>query len=142
MEQLGKFLNYYFLWSDDTLLFCHYTNKLNLKCYVLYETKKLLTITKMYFTIISTLIFIISIAVIIIIITIIIIVITITVIAVSIIIVFVKSPWRICWIRIPSISCVKLLLTHAFYMPWVLEKTGSFILIEWEVKKNWEYSKC
>ena len=22
------------------------------------------------------------------------------------------------------------------YMPWVLEKTGSFILIEWEVKKS------
>ena len=47
-------------------------------CYVLYEIKELLTITKMYITIINTLIFIISIAIVIIIIFIIIII-TITV---------------------------------------------------------------
>ena len=71
------------------------TNKLNFKCYVLYETKELLTITKMYITIINILIFIVSIAIVIIII-IIIIIITITVIDISIIITFAKSTWQIC----------------------------------------------
>ena len=66
------------------------TDKLNLKCYVLYETKKeLLTTTKMYIAIINILIFIISIAIVFIIS---IIIITITV----IIIAFIKSPWWIC----------------------------------------------
>ena len=69
--------------------------KLNLKCYVLYEAKELLTITKMYFTIINVHIFIISIAIVIIIIIINIIIITITVIIISIIIVFVKPAWQI-----------------------------------------------
>ena len=46
LEQLGKISSYYFL-SDDTWLFYHnaiemlLTDKLNLKCYVLYETKEL-----------------------------------------------------------------------------------------------------
>ena len=44
------------------------TDKLNLKCYVLCETKELLTITKIYITIINTLIFIVSIVIVIIII--------------------------------------------------------------------------
>ena len=70
------------------------TDKLNLKCYVLYETKELLTITKMFIPII--LIFIISIVAVTIIIIIItnitiIIIITIAVITISIIIVLVKS---------------------------------------------------
>ena len=47
------------------------TNKLILKCYVLYETKELLTITKMFITIINILNFIISIALVIVIIIII-----------------------------------------------------------------------
>ena len=73
------------------------TEKLNLKCYVLYETKEILTITKTYITIINSLIFIFSIAIVtIIIIIIIIIIITITVITISIIILFIKSTWRIC----------------------------------------------
>ena len=37
------------------------TNKLNLKCYVLYQTKELLTITKMHITIVIILMFITSI---------------------------------------------------------------------------------
>ena len=91
---MGKISNYYFL-SDNTRLFYRntidmllLTHKLNPKCYVLYETKELLTVTKIY---------IISIAMTIaIIIIIIIIIITITVITISIIILFVKSTWRIC----------------------------------------------
>ena len=39
------------------------TNKLNLKCYVLYQTKELLTITKMHITIVIILMFITSIAI-------------------------------------------------------------------------------
>ena len=100
LKQFGKISNYYFL-SDDTLLFYHnvidvllLTNKLNHKCFVLYETmetKKLSTITKMYFTIRNILMFIISVTVvIIIIIIIIIIVININVITISIFIVIVK----------------------------------------------------
>ena len=96
LEQLGKISNYYFLY-DDTRLFCHnaidmllVNDKLKLKCYVLYETKELLTITKVYIAIINILIFIISIAIVIIIITII----TVTV-TISFIIIFVKSAWRI-----------------------------------------------
>ena len=100
LEQLGKISNYFL--SDNTRLFYHdvidmllLTDKLNLKCYVLYETKKLLTITKIYITIINIYMFIISIAIVIIII-IIIIIITITVITISITIVFVKFAWWVC----------------------------------------------
>ena len=89
--------------SDNTRLFYRntidmllLTHKLNPKCYVLYETKELLTVTKIYITIINILLFIISIAMTIAIIIIIIIIITITVITISIIILFVKSTWRIC----------------------------------------------
>ena len=64
------------------------TDKLNLKCYVLYETKELLT--EIYITIINMLIFIVSIAIVI---FIIIIIITINVVNISIITVFVKSAW-------------------------------------------------
>ena len=67
------------------------TEKLNLKCYILYETKELLTITKLYITFINTFMFIISIAFV----TINIIIIIITVITISIIIEFVKSVWWI-----------------------------------------------
>ena len=71
------------------------TDELNLKCYVLYETKKLLT--EIYITIINILIFIVSIVIIIfIIIIIIIIIITGNVINISIITVFDKSAWKIC----------------------------------------------
>ena len=69
------------------------TDKLNLKCYVLYETKELLT--EIYITIINILIFIASIVIGIFII-IIIIIITINVISISIITVFVKLAWQIC----------------------------------------------
>ena len=99
LEQLGKISNYYFLF-DNTRLFYHnaidmllLTHKLNLKCYVLYKAKELLTITKMYITIINILMFIISIATVIIVIIIIIII---TVITISFIIVFVKSACQIC----------------------------------------------
>ena len=71
------------------------TNKLNFRCYVLYETKELLTFTKMYITIINILIFIVSIATVVIIITIIIFI-TITVITISIIIALVKTARCIC----------------------------------------------
>ena len=64
------------------------TDELNLKCYVLYETKDLLT--EIYINIIDILIFIVSI-VIVIFIVIIIIIITINGINISIITVFVKS---------------------------------------------------
>ena len=67
------------------------TDELNLKCYVLYETKELLT--EIYITIINILIFIVSIVIVI---FIIIIIITINVINISIITVFVKSTWQIC----------------------------------------------
>ena len=97
---MGKTSNYCFL-SDDTLLYYRnaidmslLTDKLNLKCYVVYETKELLTITKIYITIISILIFIVSIIIVIIII--IIVTITINVITISIITVFVKSAWQLC----------------------------------------------
>ena len=74
------------------------TNKLNLKCYVLYETKELLTITKIYITaIINILTFMVSIViVIIIIVTIISIIITINLVTISTITVFGKSAWQIC----------------------------------------------
>ena len=97
---MGYTSKYYFL-SDDTLLYYRnaidmslLTDKLNLKCYVLYQTKELLTIAKIYITIINILIFIVSIVIVIIII--IIIIITINVISISIITVFVKSAWQIC----------------------------------------------
>ena len=60
--------------SIDMLLL---TDKLNLECYVLYETKELLSIVKIYITIINIPIFIINIAIVNIIITIVVIVITI-----------------------------------------------------------------
>ena len=69
------------------------TDKLNLKCYVLHETKELLIITKMYIIIINTLMLITSITIVIVII--IIIIITITVVTISFITVFVKSAWRV-----------------------------------------------
>ena len=87
------------LFLNDTLLYYRnaidmslLTDKLNLKCYVLYETEELLT--EIYITIINILIFIVSIAIVIFII--IIIIITINVINISIITVFVKSAWQIC----------------------------------------------
>ena len=67
------------------------TDELNLKCYVLHETRELLT----EITIINILIFIASIVIGIFII-IIIIIITINVISISIITVFVKLAWQIC----------------------------------------------
>ena len=82
------------LFLNDTLLYYRnaidmslLTDKLNLKCYVLYETKELLT--EIYITIINILIFIVSIVIFIIII----IIITINAINISIITVFVKSAW-------------------------------------------------
>ena len=106
---MGKILNYYFLF-DYTQLFYHnafdmllLTMKLNLKCYVLYETKELL-LENSIITFINILVLIISIAIVtiiiitiifIIIIIIIIIIITITVITISIIIAIVKSAWQI-----------------------------------------------
>ena len=99
LEQVGIIFNNDYFLPDDTRLLYHnvidmllLTDKLKLKCYVLYETKELLTITKMHITIINILTFIISIAITIIII--IMIIFTITVITISIIIVFVKSAWR------------------------------------------------
>ena len=86
--------------SDDTLLY--YRNaidmlllpdKLNRKCYVLYETKELLTITKIYITIINILIFIFTIVIVIVIVFTII---TSSVVTISIITVFVKSEWQVC----------------------------------------------
>ena len=72
---------------DDNRLFYHnaiemllLTDKVNLKYYVLYQTKELLPITNKHFTIINILMFIISIAIVIIIIIIIIIIIVIIVI--------------------------------------------------------------
>ena len=64
------------------------TDKLKLKCYVLYETKELLT--EIYITIINILIFIVNIAIVI---FIIIIIVTIIVINISIITILVKSAW-------------------------------------------------
>ena len=102
LKQLWKTSNYIFL-SDDTPLYYRnaidmllLTVKLNLKCYVLYETKELLilTTTKIYNTIINILIFIVNIVIVIIIISIIIIV-TINVIIISVTTVFVKSAWQI-----------------------------------------------
>ena len=102
LKQLWKTSNYCFL-SDDTPLYYRnaigmllLTNKLNLKCYVLYETKELLilTTTKIYNTIINILIFIVNIVIVIIIISIIIIV-TINVTIISVTTVFVKSAWQI-----------------------------------------------
>ena len=96
---MGKLQANVFL-SDDTLLYHRnaidmslLTDELNLKCYVLYGTKELLT--EIYITIINILIFNVSIVTVIFII-IIIIIITINVINISIIIVFVKSTWQIC----------------------------------------------
>ena len=87
------------LFLNDTLLYYRnaidmslLTDKLNLKCYVLYETKELLT--EIYITIINILMFIVSIVIVIFIIVIIII--TINVINIGIITVFVKSAWQIC----------------------------------------------
>ena len=102
---MGKISNYFF--SDDIRLYYHNAigmllliNKLNLQCYVLYETKELLTTTKMDITIINILMFITSIVIVIIIIIliiiIIIIIITIIVITISTIIVFIKPAWRLC----------------------------------------------
>ena len=93
---IGKTSNYCFS-SDDTLLYHRnaidmplLTHELNLKCYVLYGTKELLT--EIYIIIINILIFIVSIFIVIfIIIIIIIITISIIIINVSIITVFVKS---------------------------------------------------
>ena len=84
-------------------------DKLNLKCYILYETKELLTITKMYITVLNTFMFIISIAIVIT--TIIIIIIRITVNTISIIIVFAKSPWR----YVKSGSYPAILVSHDFW---------------------------
>ena len=113
---MRKTLNYYFLF-DDTLFFHHnasdmllLTDQLNLKCYLLYETKESLTITKMYFFIINILMLFTSIVIVIIII--IIIIITSTVITMNIIAIFVKSVWRIFWIFCNS--CVTWLLTSNF----------------------------
>ena len=69
------------------------TDKLNLKCYVLYGAKELLAITKIHITINNIVIFIVSIVIVI---TIIIIIITIDVTTISIITVFVKLAWQIC----------------------------------------------
>ena len=69
------------------------TDELNLKCYVLYETKELLT--EIYITIINIVVFIVIIVIVIFII-IIIIIIAIKVINISIITVFVKPAWQIC----------------------------------------------
>ena len=72
---------------DDNRLFYHnaiemlfLTDKVNLKYYVLYQTKELLPITNKHFTIINILMFIISIAIVIIIIIIIVIIIIIIII--------------------------------------------------------------
>ena len=78
------------------------TGKLNLKCYVLEETKELLSIIKMYITIINILIFIISIAIVFINIIIIIIIINITIINISIIIAFFKS---VCMLNQTPMPC-------------------------------------
>ena len=72
----------------------HVTADQQTKCYVLYETKELLIITKMYIIIINILMLIASYAIVIIIIFVIIII-TITVITISIMTVFIKSSWRI-----------------------------------------------
>ena len=91
---VGEVSNNYFISDDTWLLYRNVidmllpTDKLNVKCYVLYETKELLTVTKMYITIISVLMFIISIVIVLIII--------ITLIIISIFILFVKSAWQIC----------------------------------------------
>ena len=95
---IGKASNYCFLF-DDTLLYHSnaigmslLTDELNLKCYVLYETKELLT--EIFIAIINILIFIVSIVIIIFIIIIIIIIIIITIKVInSIITVFFKSAW-------------------------------------------------
>ena len=83
--------------TDDTVLYHRnaidmslLTDELNVKCYVLYETKELLT--EIYITIINILVFIVSIVIII---FNIIIIITINGINISIITVFVKSAWQI-----------------------------------------------
>ena len=68
------------------------TDELSLKCYVLYETKELLT--EIDINIINILIFIVSIAIVIFIISIIIITINVT--NISIMTVFVKSAWQVC----------------------------------------------
>ena len=92
---MGKTSNYCLL-SDDTLLYyCNtidmslLTDKLNLKCYALYETKGLLTITKNFITIINIFIFIVSIVIFVIIIIVIII-------TINVITVFIESAWQIC----------------------------------------------
>ena len=85
---MGKISNYYFL-ADNTRLFYHNAIDMLLS-YVLYETKKLLTIPKMYITIINILVFIINIAIAIILI-IIMITITINIINISTKFVYVKS---------------------------------------------------
>ena len=86
---MGKISNYYFL-ADNTRLFYHNAIDMLLS-YVLYETKKLLTIPKMYITIINILVFIINTAIAIIIIIIIMITITINIINISTKFVYVKS---------------------------------------------------
>ena len=88
--------------SDHTLMLYYrnaigmtlLTDKLNLNCYVLHETKALLTIAKVHITNIDILIFIVSIVIVIIII--IIIIITINVVTISIRTIFLESAWQIC----------------------------------------------
>ena len=97
---MRKISTQYFLSDDTDSIKRHWhvilTNKLNRKCYVLYEAKELLTIPKMYITIVNVRMFIIRIDIVIIIIIIVIIIITITATTINIIIVFVKSVWLIC----------------------------------------------
>ena len=83
------------------------TDELNLKCYVLYETKELLT--EIYITIINILVFIVSIVIII---FNIIIIITINGINISIITVFVKSAWQIWYTKQLSST---ILVSHDFW---------------------------
>ena len=99
-EQLRKTPNYCFL-SDDTLSYYRnatdmslLTDKLNLNCYLMHETKELLTIIKIYITIINILIFVVTMVIVIIII--IIIITTIDVIIISIITIYIKLAWQTC----------------------------------------------
>ena len=104
------------------------TGKLNLKCYVLEETKELLSIIKMYITIINILIFIISIAIVFINIIIIIIIINITIINISIIIAFFKS---VCMLNQTPMSCNS-------YVIWLLtsKKINALFLFTFSLFKS------
>ena len=98
------------------------TDKLNLKCYVLYETKELLTITKMYITIINTLTLIISIAIVIAIIVIIIIIIIIIIIVIIIIIIIIS-------IIIITITVITIIIIIAFVkVAWRFVKSDNYLL--------------